>query len=808
MAAMSVIGIDFGSESCYVAVAKAGGIETIANDYSLRATPSCIAFSGKNRILGVAAKNQQVTNMKNTVYGLKRLLGRKFRDPHVQKELKILPYNAIETANGNIGIKVNYLGEEHVFSPEQCLAMLITKLKDDSMHALQTPINDCVISVPSYFTNNERKALLDSAAIAGLNVLRLFNETTATALSYGIYKQDLPAPEEKPRNVIFVDCGHSALQVFACAYHKGKLRMLATASDPNFGGRDIDLILAEYFCKEFQTKYKIDARTNARAFTRLLAEVEKIKKQMSANQTTLPLNIECFMEDKDVHGTVKRADMEELCAHLFEKVEVTLASCLEKSGLQVDDIHSVEIVGGSTRIPAIKQRIEKVFQRTPSTTLNQDESVSRGCALQCAMLSPAVRVREFSITDVQDYPISVSWEAGVDGENAGEVEVFPVNHAVPFSKMLAFYRQEPFSIQAKYCGDIPYPDKYIGTWVVKDVKPSAEGKSQKIKVKVRVNIHGIMTVSSASLIESKEESMETEPSPTAPEAQKQAGEPQDTQESQTETTNGAPEDGDEKKEKKKKIVKSVELPIESLAFGFSQVELNQYTEQEFKMIAADRQEKERADGRNALEEYVYELRGKLTDEDNLAPFVLDKDREMLVGQLDQMENWLYEEGEDCNRQEYQDKLTDLKSKGEPIQMRKLEFELRPSVIEDLQRSLQLGMKAVEQMRSNNPKYAHLTDEDLKKVENAVNASYKWLEEARQKLAVVQKYEKVPITVQQIRGERSSFDSIINPILNKPQPKAPSPPKEEAKDGPKENNTEQKAEEAKEGGESQEKMDCS
>lgn len=235
----------------------------------------------------------------------------------------------------------------------------------------------------------------------GLNVLRLFNETTATALSYGIYKQDLPAPEEKPRNVVFVDCGHASLQVSACAFNRSKLVMLATAADPYLGGRDFDLLLADYFCKEFQSKYKIDAKSNPRAFLRLLAEVEKIKKQMSANSTTLPLNIECFMNDKDVHGEIKRADMEQLCEDLFRRAEKTLVQLLQQSGLQLQDIHSVEIVGGSSRIPAIKQLIEKVFKKVPSTTLNQDEAVSRGCALQCAMLSPAVRVRDFSVTDAQ-----------------------------------------------------------------------------------------------------------------------------------------------------------------------------------------------------------------------------------------------------------------------------------------------------------------------------------------------------------------------------------------------------------------------
>lgn len=228
---MSVIGIGFGNESCYVAVAKAGGIETIANDYSLRATPSFVAFAGRNRVLGVAAKNQQVTNMNNTIGGFKRFLGRKFNDPHVQEELRSLPYQVEPTSDGGIGIRVNYLDEEHVFTPEQITAMLFTKLKEDASKELKTQINDCVVTVPSFFTNAERQALLDAASISGLNVLRLMNETTATALSYGFYKQDLPGPEEKPRNVVFVDCGHASLQVSACAFQKGSLKMLASCSD-------------------------------------------------------------------------------------------------------------------------------------------------------------------------------------------------------------------------------------------------------------------------------------------------------------------------------------------------------------------------------------------------------------------------------------------------------------------------------------------------------------------------------------------------------------------------------------------------
>lgn len=258
------------------------------------------------------------------------MIGRKFNDPNVQQELRQVPYRVEQRPDGGIGVRVSYLDEQHVFSPEQITAMLFTKLKDTSTVALQAQVNDVVIAVPVFFTNAERKALLDAASIAGLNVLRLINETTAVALSYGFYKQDLPAIEEKPRNVIFVDFGHASLQVSAVAFNKGKLKMLCSAWD-EIGGRDFDEILANHFAIEFQTKYKINAKTNERAYLRLLTEVEKIKKQMSANSTKLPLNIECFMEEIDVHSSMARSQMEELCAHFLRRCEQTFRKCLQDS---------------------------------------------------------------------------------------------------------------------------------------------------------------------------------------------------------------------------------------------------------------------------------------------------------------------------------------------------------------------------------------------------------------------------------------------------------------------------------------------
>ncbi|XP_021184661.2 97 kDa heat shock protein isoform X2 [Helicoverpa armigera] len=803
MAAMSVIGIDFGNESCYIAVAKAGGIETIANDYSLRGTPSCVAFSSKNRILGVAAKNQMVTNMKNTVFGFKRLLGRKFSDPYVQKELKYFPFKVEQRPDDGIGIRVNYLGEDNVFTPEQITAMLFTKLKDSATIALQTPINDCVISVPSYFTNSERNALLDAASIAGLNVLRLMNETTATALAYGIYKQDLPAPEEKPKNVVFVDFGHSSLQVSACAFNKGKLRVLATSTDAQCGGRDIDMALADYFCQDIFSRLKLDARKNQRAFLRLLQEVEKLKKQMSANSTRLPINIECFMEERDVSSEMQRSQMEQICAETFTRIERTMRAILHNAKLRPEDIHSVEIVGGSTRIPAVKNLIEQVFNKHASTTLNQDEAVSRGCALQCAMLSPAVRVREFSVTDVTPYAVRLAWDAA-KGED-GDMEVFSAFHAAPFSKMLTFYRKEPFSVSAYYSDQVPYPDTFIGQWHIRDVQPTAEGESQKVKLKVRVNIHGIITVASASLVEKKQDAAQNDniemenanensqgqdaAMDTNGAAQDQQQNGPENQEVRDDEMKGEPQQkqswtqkvgqwfsGDKSKDKTKKVlVKTIELPIDAQTHGLAKNELNAYLEQEGKMQAQDRQEKERADARNALEEYVYELRGKLSEGESLHDFIAEDNRNRLVNQLDALEQWLYDEGEDQHRQVYSDKLTELKTEGEPIKQRRLEFELRPGALDDFSRAIQLANKAVDLYKAGDAKYSHLSEAEVQKVAEAAARALAWLEAARQALARAPPHAPPPHTTHHIRQERQTFENTVNPVLNKPKPKEKTPP---------------------------------
>uniref|UniRef100_A0A673JTE3 Heat shock 70 kDa protein 4-like n=1 Tax=Sinocyclocheilus rhinocerous TaxID=307959 RepID=A0A673JTE3_9TELE len=758
---MSVVGFDVGFLSCYVAVARAGGIETAANEYSDR---TCVSFGPRNRSIGAAAKSQMVTNCKNTVQGFKRFHGRAFSDPFVQNLKSSLVYDLSQMPSGTTGIKVMYMEEEKVFSIEQITAMLLTKLKETAESALKKPVADCVISVPCFYTDAERRSVIDAAQIAGLNCLRLMNETTAVALAYGIYKQDLPTPEEKPRTVVFVDIGHSGYQVSVCAFNKGKLKILATAFDPEMGGKDFDERLVKHFCEEFAVKYKLDVKSKPRALVRLYQECEKLKKLMSANSSDLPLNIECFMNDIDVSSKLNRAQFEEMCADILARVEPPLRSLLEQAHLKKDDIHAVEIVGGASRMPAIKERINKFFGKEPSTTLNADEAVARGCALQCAILSPAFKVREFSTTDVVPFPISLKWNsAAEDGVR---------------------YKHVTFTHHSR------------SLW---KRTTTASGESSKIKVKVRVNIHGIFSVSSASLVEvqkseEEEESMDTEHSTEKENEvllQQRKSEsicsPQQQPISHShicsayfDLKTSAEEGRQEKKSdqppqaKKAKVkTKVLELPIENNPqWQLANDMLNLFVESEGKMIMQDKLEKERNDAKNYVEEYVYEMRDKLHG-------IFEKfvNENALSLKLEDTEVWLYEDGEDQPKQVYIDKLVDLKSLGQPIQDRYTEFEERPKAFDELGRQLQQYMKIVEAYKTKEEQYDHLEEAEVQKVDRMVNDVMIWMnskmnQQSKQSLAV----EPVVKTTE-IQAKTRELFSTCNPIVTKPKPKVDLPKEE-------------------------------
>ncbi|XP_053941805.1 heat shock protein 105 kDa isoform X2 [Cuculus canorus] len=769
---MAVVGFDLGFQSCYIAVARAGGIETVANEFSDRCTPSVVSFGSKNRAIGVSAKNQQITHAHNTVSNFKRFHGRAFNDPFVQKEKEKLSYDLVPMKNGGVGVKVMYMDEEHIFSVEQISAMLLTKLKETAESNLKKPVTDCVISVPSFFTDAERRSLLDAAQIVGLNCLRLMNDMTAVALNYGIYKQDLPAPEEKPRIVVFVDMGHSAFQVSACAFNKSKLKVLGTAFDPFLGGRNFDGKLVDYFCTEIKAKYKLDPKAKVRALLRLYQECEKLKKLMSSNSTDIPLNIECFMNDTDVTGKMNRSQFEELCADLLQRIEVPLLSLMEQTQLKVEDITAVEIVGGATRIPAVKERIAKFFGKDVSTTLNADEAIARGCALQCAILSPAFKVREFSVTDATPFPISLLWNTEAE-DTEGVHEVFSRNHPAPFSKVLTFYRKGPFELEAFYSdpNGVPYPESKIGRYVIQNVAAQKDGEKSKVKVKVRVNTHGIFSVSTASMVEPVK-SEESEDVCVETEVESQDQRPIENSSDTNEKKGDQPPEA-----KKPKIkVKNVELPIEAnLVWQLGKDLLNMYIETEGKMIMQDKLEKERNDAKNAVEEYVYEFRDKLSGP--YEKFVCEKDLQGFSALLTETEGWLYEEGEDEAKQVYVDKLEDLKKLGTPIEMRYQEAEERPKLLEELGHRLQYYATIAGEFRNKDEKYIHIDEMEMMKVEKCVSEVAEWMNNAVSAQAKKSLDQDPAVHSSEIKAKLQELNNVCEPVVTQPKPKVDSPKEE-------------------------------
>jgi heat shock protein 4 len=391
---MSVVGFDFGNENCVIAVAKQRGIDVLLNDESKRETPAVVSFGKKQRFMGFAGAASATMNPKSTISQVKRLIGLKFMEPDVQNDLKSLPFECVEGPDGGILIRLEYLGEIQTFAPVQILGMLFSHLKRITEKNLKMPISNCVIGIPSYFTDLQRRAYLDAAAIAGLRPLRLMHDCTATALGYGIYKTGFSIAG--PTYVVFVDIGHCDTQVCVASFESGQMKIISHAFDRNLGGRDFDEVLFSYFAAQFKEQYNIDVYSNARASIRLRASCEKLKKVLSANAEA-PLNIECLMDEKDVEGFIKREEFEKLSLNLLERIIVPCRKALIDSRLTEEKIYSVELVGSGSRIPAIGRTLASLFKREPSRKMNASECVARGCALQCAMLSPIFHVRDYEV---------------------------------------------------------------------------------------------------------------------------------------------------------------------------------------------------------------------------------------------------------------------------------------------------------------------------------------------------------------------------------------------------------------------------
>ncbi|KAF6982977.1 hypothetical protein CFC21_001290 [Triticum aestivum] len=498
---MSVVGFDLGNESCIVGVARQRGIDVVLNEESKRETPAIVCFGDKQRFIGTAGAANSTMNPKNSISQIKRLLGRKFADPELQRDLQSFPFRVSEGPDGFPLVHARYLGEEHAFTPTQLLAMVLSNLKAIAEDNLKSAVVDCCIGIPVYFTDLQRRSVLDAATIAGLRPLRLFHETTATALAYGIYKTDLP--ENDQLNVAFVDVGHASMQVSIVGYKKGQLKMLSHAYDRSLGGRDFDEALFKHFAAKFKEEYKIDVYQNARACIRLRVACEKLKKMLSANPEA-PMNIECLMDEKDVRGFIKRDEFEQISAPVLERVKGPLEKALAEAGLTTESVHFVEVVGSGSRVPAIIRIITEFFGKEPRRTMNASECVARGCALQCAILSPTFKVREFQVNEGFPFSIALSWKPDSQNNEPQQTVVFPKGNPIPSVKALTFYRSNTFAVDVLNVEteDSQVTQK-ISTYTIGPFQ-SSKGEKAKLKVKVRLNIHGIVSLESATMLEEEE----------------------------------------------------------------------------------------------------------------------------------------------------------------------------------------------------------------------------------------------------------------------------------------------------------------
>ncbi|MQL83355.1 hypothetical protein Taro_015825 [Colocasia esculenta] len=666
---MSVVGFDIGNENLVVAAARQRGIDVLLNGESNRETPAVVCFGEKQRSLGAAGAASATMNPRSTVSQVKRLIGRAFRDPAVQEDLRRLPFGACEGPDGGVLVRVRYLNEERTFTPVQILAMLLSHLKQIAEKELESPVCDCVIGIPSYATDLQRRAYLDAAAIAGLRPLRLMHDVAATALGYGIYRA-----EGHATHVVFVDVGHSDTQVAVVEFEAGQMRVLSHASDPNLGGRDFDDVLFQYFSALFKEQYNIDVSSNVRASIRLRAACEKLKKVLSANAEA-PISIECLMDEKDVKGFIKREDFERLSSDLLERMLVPCKKALADAKLSLDRVQSVELVGSGSRIPAITRMLAGLFKREPRRTLNASECVAMGCALQCAMLSPTFRVRDYEVQD--SFPFSIGFSSGEGPRCTPSSIVFPRGQPFPSVKVLTFHRTSTFHLEAFYAdpNELPrgVPEK-ISHFTIGPFQVSHHEKP-KVKVRIRLNLHGIVTVESASLIEgdvndpvlraaasSNGDNVQPDFASGAPNSEGNTIEngnfshPEPGHLPRARSTEDLP--AETEGTKMGRPSRRFEIPVTEACAGMTKAELSEAEAQEVQLESHDRMVERTKEKKNALEAYVYEIRNKLFEK--FRSFTTEPEREEISRNLQQTEDWIYDEGDDESENVYNQKLDELK----------------------------------------------------------------------------------------------------------------------------------------------------
>lgn len=606
------IGIDLGTTFSCVGVWKEDGVQIIENSEGKRTTPSFVAFTEAERLVGDAAKSQAARNPGNTIFDAKRLIGRKFHDSPVQADMKHWPFKVVKGKDDKPLIEVSYQGKRKQFHPEEISAFVLQKMKETAEAHLGHPITDAVITVPAYFNDSQRQATKDAGAICGLNVLRIINEPTAAALAYG-----LDSKVRGAQHVLVYDMGGGTFDVSLLEIEDGVFEVKATAGDTHLGGEDFSNRLLEHCIKEFERKNRgKDVRSNQRALRRLQVECDTAKKTLSSS-TQATIEVDSLLDGIDFSCSISRAKFEELNMDLFKRSMESVQKVLEDAKVERKAVDEVVLIGGSTRIPYVQKLIEDYFGKEPCRSINADEAVAYGAAVQAAVLSgnkgKDSPLKDIVLLDVTPLSLGLETAGGVMTRLIERNSTIPTNKKQVFS---TYSDNQPAVTIQVYEGErsMTRDNRLLGSFNLDGIPPAPRGVP-KIEVAFDLDSNGILNVSAAD------------------------------------QTTG----------------KSNKITITNEKGRLSKDEIERMVKEAEQFRQEDEVVRKNVEARNELERYVYSVKGSLDREDLKEKFT-EEDRSKISEAVESALKW-FEENPQADAAAHEAKHKDLEGVVNPIMVR-------------------------------------------------------------------------------------------------------------------------------------------